>query len=469
MKQDKIEKLVTILIKAEGVEETIDKIDEFGDKVGETTEAAAAEADAAEPKIQTFLQRWRTQLALVAGAIGAIWGLSKYSQVASSSMNAFGSILGMIADTILITMLPELVGLMDWMIGFQEWVEELPEPVKKLTGYVVLLGWALKLLSWAGITKGITGLAGWGIGKLAAIFGITEAGGIVATLETMLVAGGGAAAASLLLSIGAGLLLGGGVVWLLDKIGVLDLIDETGRQMEEDMPGLFERLKHNPSIVAMGTLGIIVVDLVRGDWDSIWPDLKSKIYDEWWEIEMEKMAVWEKFFDDIRGPLLSWLNDAGAAIGEWCDAREATLQRWADRVSAIISNALNVVNLGWIDDILHQTGPGANNRNPGISVPPSQYYDPSWADRLKYQGSQASGGHIRATGKYSLEEGEYVMNRYETDQWARGGRSPTGGGSGDGGGITIQNVIIKGEWKSEESLYNDFVARLQRESRRVRG
>ena len=117
MKQDKIEKLVTILIKAEGVEETIDKIDEFGDKVGETTEAAAAEADAAEPKIQTFLQRWRTQLALVAGAIGAIWGLSKYSQVASSSMNAFGSILGMIADTILITMLPELVGLMDWMTG----------------------------------------------------------------------------------------------------------------------------------------------------------------------------------------------------------------------------------------------------------------------------------------------------------------------------------------------------------------
>lgn len=81
MANDKIEKLVNILIEAKGVEETEQALNPLYEERRRGSRDAKKGAEEAEPKSSLFLQRCKTQALILAAVIAGLWGLTKYSSV----------------------------------------------------------------------------------------------------------------------------------------------------------------------------------------------------------------------------------------------------------------------------------------------------------------------------------------------------------------------------------------------------
>ncbi|MFA7120264.1 MAG: hypothetical protein WC277_02175, partial [Bacilli bacterium] len=360
MANDKIDRLVNIIIDLKGAEETeksFKRVYEYAKKLAKESGTSSEEA---EPKVSRFLERWKLQAVTLGAAVAGLWTLTKYSSVASGMMNMFGASIGLLADMILVHLLGPVDWLTEGVLDLAEAFEDLPEPIQKVISYALGLYGAFRLLKTLGIlglistiVKGLLGLAGI---DLAAV-GLK----IVTALETAAASG----ALAFVGALAAGLLLGLAGVAALVYSGALDWVGEMGRAFEDKFPWLMDVLKQ--LLWPLAALGIAAIDLVTGRIDKIPGDVL--------QILQEVYAAWERTWGRI-------YSLAGAAIGMI--------------VTTIKTRVQGVVD--WIGGL----NPFAGWKAPSFSLPslPSLPYF-------------ASGGHVETTGLAMLHRGEYVQNAFK--------------------------------------------------------
>jgi len=171
----------------------------------------------------------------------------------------------------------------------------------------------------------------------------------------------------------------------------------------------------------LGALGTIIVDAITGNLDQIPGDLETignEVLDSLQDLSDSILSIFGTstqgivaYFLGIPDAVISGLSGAASAVGSWLSD-----------------------NIPFADQILG-------------SLSATHY---------------PSGGYVGASGLAWVEEGEYIQNRYQ-------GRTTTGTqASGGATGFSIGTLIMQGQWKDGEDLYQDFIRRMQRESRRVR-
>jgi len=434
MANDKIERLVNILIELKGAEETERAIDEMYDSAKKGSRDAKTGAEEAEPKINLFLQRWKTQALTLAAALGGLWGLARYSSVASGLVNMLGASVGLLGDTLLVHLAEPAEWVSEKLMGLAEWFDGLPEPIQKLTAYVLGLGVAFKVLKALGLTNLFTSIAG----GLLSLAGIDTSAGIIAGLETAMAGGGAAAAAAWLAAIGAGLALGLVGVGLLVYSGALDWVSDMGRAFEEKCPWAMDILKG--IFGSFASFGVVAIDIVTGRIDKI-PEDVGKVMDEVY-------AAWGRTWDRIRS-LISRVWDATlSTIGTAWDQAWNRIQTTAENTISSISSGIRSTIQGVVDWI------GSLNPFSGWQVP--SFSMPS-LPKLPFF---ASGGYVAETGLAMLHKGEYVTSSFKA-------KVRDGSEAKSAGRIQIQQVVLQGKFESEYDMYRRFLALLEREGRRA--
>lgn len=434
MAGDKIEKLVNILIEAKGAEETERAVDQVYDSAKKGSQGAKKGAEEAEPKISLFLQRWKTQALTLAAALGGLWGLARYSSVASGLVNMLGASVGLLGDTLLVHLAEPAEWVSEKLMDLAEWFDGLPEPIQKLTTYVLGLGIAFKILKALGLTSLFTSIAG----GLLSLAGVNVSGGIIAGMTAAMAAGGGAAAVAWITAVGAGIALGLAGVALLVHSGALDWVSEIGRAFEEKHPWLMDILKGLSG--PMGALGVAAIDLVTGRIDKI-PEDVGKVMDE-------SYAAWGRTWDRIKTLTGAVWEATLSVIGTAWDRAWGTLQ----------SVALNVITgiTSSIRDRIQSVVSWIGSLNPFSSWQVPSFSGLTSSIRLPYF---ASGGYVEETGLAMLHRGEYVTSSIQAKT-----RSGT---EREGKGISIGQVVLQGKFESEYDMYRKFLALLEREGKRV--
>ena len=407
MADDKIEKLVTILLELKGSDEVQKDLEKMYETATKGNRDAKKSSEDAEPKIARFLERWKTQALTLGAAIAGLWTLTKYSSVASGMVNMLGASIGLLGDMLLVHLVDPAAWASEKILELAEWFEALPEPIQKLASYVLGLYGAFKVLKALGITgifssiaKGLLGLAG-----------IDVAGGIIAGLETAMAGGGAAAAAAWLAAVAAGLAIGLAGVAALVYSGALDWIAEIGRGFEEQHQWLWDILKQ--IFWPLGALGVAVIDLVTGRIDKIPEDVGGVLKDTY--------EAWERTWDRIRSLV-------GGVI-------QAIVDGIRDKIRGVVD---------WIGGL----NPFASWKMPSFSMP---------SIKLPFF---ASGGHVEQTGLAMLHQGEYVTSSFKA-------KTRDGSDRGTGKGISIGQVVLQGKFDSEYDMYRKFISLLEREGRRV--
>ena len=407
MADDKIEKLVTILLELKGSDEVQKDLEKMYETATKGNRDAKKSSEDAEPKIARFLERWKTQALTLGAAIAGLWTLTKYSSVASGMVNMLGASIGLLGDMLLVHLVDPAAWASEKILELAEWFEALPEPIQKLASYVLGLYGAFKVLKALGITgifssiaKGLLGLAG-----------IDVAGGIIAGLETAMAGGGAAAAAAWLAAVAAGLAIGLAGVAALVYSGALDWIAEIGRGFEDKFPWLMDVLKQ--LFWPLGALGVAVIDLVTGRIDKIPEDVGGVLKDTY--------EAWERTWDRIRSLV-------GGVI-------QAIVDGIRDKIRGVVD---------WIGGL----NPFASWKMPSFSMP---------SIKLPFF---ASGGHVEQTGLAMLHQGEYVTSSFKA-------KTRDGSDRGTGKGISIGQVVLQGKFDSEYDMYRKFISLLEREGRRV--
>lgn len=129
MANDKIERLVNILIELKGADETERAIDEMYDSAKKVDRDAKTGAEEAEPKINLFLQRWKTQALTLAAALGGLWVLARCSSVASGLVNMLGASVGLLGDMLLVHLAEPAEWVSEKIMELAEWLGSLPTPI----------------------------------------------------------------------------------------------------------------------------------------------------------------------------------------------------------------------------------------------------------------------------------------------------------------------------------------------------
>lgn len=252
-----------IQLKAEGAEKAqgdIEKTTKALEKQGKVAQDGAK-------KNEAFMKRWGTSLGAIAVAAGGIYAVMKNSALAGAYMEEFGSILGVVGDSITTSLMPVLDPLMDllWLLAgaFEQLPSSIQAAVGALAGISVFAGIFDKLFG----TELLSTIWAWGSKIVGWLFG------------------------SITGAITAGIGLGLAVTWLLDKLGILEALSHAGKAVEEKIPTVFNLVK---IITApLGALGSVVINLVRGNFDKIIPDLIHILWDE----SLKK--VWEFAWDSV--------------------------------------------------------------------------------------------------------------------------------------------------------------------------
>ncbi len=406
---DRIEKLVNIIIDLKGAEETEKSFKRVYNYAKKMAEEAKKGSEEAEPKVSKFMERWKLQAVTLGAAIAGLWTLTKYSSVASGIFNMLGASIGLLADMILVHLVDPAAWASEKILELAEAFEDLPEPIQKVISYALGLYGAFRLLKTLGIlglistiVKGLLGLAGI---DLAAV-GLK----IVTALETAAASG----ALAFVGALAAGLLLGLAGVAALVYSGALDWVSEMGRAFEDRFPWVMDILKILFGSIA--SFGVVAIDLVTGRIDKI-PEDVGKVWDE-------MLAAWGRTWDRMKthvGPVIQAIVDG------------------------IRSKVQGVVD--WIGGL----NPFSSWQMPTFST--------TSLPRLPYF---ASGGYVERTGLAMLHAGEYVTNSFKATT-----RDSPRADAGGGKGVTIQQMILQGSFKDEYQMYMRFKTLLERETRRV--
>ncbi|MFA7121072.1 MAG: hypothetical protein WC277_06300, partial [Bacilli bacterium] len=151
---DRIEKLVNIIIDLKGAEETEKSFKRVYNYAKKMAEEAKKGSEEAEPKVSKFMERWKLQAVTLGAAIAGLWTLTKYSSVASGIFNMLGASIGLLADMILVHLVDPAAWASEKILELAEAFEDLPEPIQKVISYALGLYGAFRLLK----TLGILGL-----------------------------------------------------------------------------------------------------------------------------------------------------------------------------------------------------------------------------------------------------------------------------------------------------------------------
>lgn len=435
---DKIEKFVNILVEMKGADEVQRDLERMYEAAKKGANESAKSADEAEPRVSKFLERWKTQALTLGAALAALWGLSKYSSVASGLVSMFGASLGLLADVIL----QDLVDPMNWLseiiIDIADAFDGLPEPLRKIISYLTGLGIAIGILKKTGVLAFLSTLAA----RLLALGGVVVGeAGFIAALEAAMAAGGTAAAVAWGATFLAGIALGLAGVAILFHSGALDWIDKAGRAFEQKFPWFQDILK--TLWAPAGVLGVIAIDLVSGRIGEIPADVKRVLGESYDALKRTIDRILTIF-----GPVIDAIQVQWTVM--WNYVKTTAITTFTGLASSIRNTIQSVVN--WISGL----NPFSGWKLPSLSSLTSSFTLPFFA---------AGGHYVEEGGLAMLHKGEYITSSFraqvreapdERNELTRGG-----------GGISIGQVVLQGKFEDEHQMYRKFITLLEREGRRV--
>lgn len=315
-------------------------------------------------KIEGFMGKWKAGwIMMAAAAIASLYAVAKSSAVIGGYFREFGLLLGYFFDSIGEAMAPIIEPLLDWLWDLADAFDELPDFVKIATGAVIGLAAAIPTL--------LVGLAAlkWALTTLGITAGVTNA-------------------AMIALGVTLGLGVGIASVWVLAKTGVLDALNEMGRKFEEMHPIIMDFLKAMG--ILPGSLGVIAIDIVTGEFGRIPEDLKRV----WEEGGKAVINIWK------------WITDT---ISNMITLRYNQWMEWGHELKrgmAIIWNAIG--NAIWkpIQRAYNRIVEYVNKIISKIKSIPVVGSVASYASR--HIPSFQHGGYVPTTGLAMLHAGEHV-------------------------------------------------------------
>ena len=220
-----------------------DKVVRDEDRVDKAISKTAKNAEKNEKKIGRWMERHKTALtAIGAAAAGAMAGVIAASPSLRAALSGVYLEFSMLAMDIGERWAPAF----EWLEGIAGDIEEawdkLPEPLKDVISYGLLV--ALGFLAIAGAAAGLL----WLLGPLTAALGAEGLAGLLAGGLGLTTAAGGLTLLGAAVGVLGGLVLGGIVVWLLWKTGVLKAIEEAGARVGQfayNVGVVFGNLKDN--------------------------------------------------------------------------------------------------------------------------------------------------------------------------------------------------------------------------------
>jgi len=196
------------------------------DRVDKAISKTAKNAEKNEKKTKRWMERHKTALtAIGVAAAGAMAGVIAASPSLQAALSGVYLEFSMLAMDIGERWAPAF----EWLEGIagdltEAW-DKLPEPLKDVISYGLLV--ALGFLAIAGAAAGLL----WLLGPLTAALGAEGLAGLLAGGLGLTTAAGGLTLLGAAVGVLGGLVLGGIVVWLLWKTGVLKAIEEAGARV----------------------------------------------------------------------------------------------------------------------------------------------------------------------------------------------------------------------------------------------
>ena len=203
-----------------------DKVVRDEDRVDKAISKTAKNAEKNEKKTKRWMERHKTALtAIGVAAAGAMAGVIAASPSLQAALSGVYLEFSMLAMDIGERWAPAF----EWLEGIagdltEAW-DKLPEPLKDVISYGLLV--ALGFLAIAGAAAGLL----WLLGPLTAALGAEGLAGLLAGGLGLTTAAGGLTLLGAAVGVLGGLVLGGIVVWLLWKTGVLKAIEEAGARV----------------------------------------------------------------------------------------------------------------------------------------------------------------------------------------------------------------------------------------------
>lgn len=180
----------------------------------------AKTAQKSEGTTKRWMERHKTTLVAIGAATsGVMAGIIAASPDLSAAMGEVGLYFSMMAQEIGERWAPAFEKISDKVEALSNWFDKLPGPMKDVIAYGLLFG--LVMLTGSGIVAGLTWLLAplaTGLGVAGAALGLTGEGGLIAAA--------GLSTVTLGLAVLAGAILGGVVLWLLWKAGVIQAMED---------------------------------------------------------------------------------------------------------------------------------------------------------------------------------------------------------------------------------------------------
>jgi hypothetical protein len=283
---DEIDKAVNIIIATKGTEEATKEVETMHDKSHKGQEQLQRDSTKSAEATDLFTRKWKNELLMIGGALGVLYGLTKYSPVAASMLDLLGVSLGYLATVILIPLLPYVLLLSDYIFKAADAFDKLPAPIKEATALLLGAYGLFKLLKGLGVIdlavkvatagldalKWIWGLVGKPITQVVNFVAKEAAGGIDWLLdkwEKEMAAGGLRGAAAFLAAAAVGFVAGSLVVDLMDALGITKAIAKFGADVQAKFPALWDALK--VALAPMNVINDVARDIWNGDFSKI-PD-----------------------------------------------------------------------------------------------------------------------------------------------------------------------------------------------------
>jgi len=321
--------------------------------------------------IKGFLTKWKMGwIAVGTAAIGSLYALAKTSSYMSLWFEEAGGILQYFADSALAPLDPIVEDVLEHLLKFSDWFAKLPPKVRGAVGalgtvslVIGAIASAIKLLTtflkWVGLGKLIDliifpfkrlGRVVWAVlSRLGSVIGralviaLRGAGGIVIRWIPRLAGG--------ILGV-FGAVLGAmlTVTWILDKLGLVDkmiqALNIVAARLKEKVPTVF-----NLAVIITAPLlglGRLLIDIVRGQWDKILPDLKRIT---WERVGNAWQDLVKRTGDVFRVDLFNTIKNALTGIGSkiWNKIKEELhtvskhLKDWA---SGILGASPTLIQIG---------------------------------------------------------------------------------------------------------------------------
>lgn len=196
------------------------------DRVDKAISKTAKNAEKNEKKTKRWMERHKTALTAIGAATAtAMAGIIAASPSLQAALSGVYLEFSMLAMDIGERWAPAF----EWLEGIagdlvEAW-DKLPEPLKDVLSYGLLV--ALGFLAIAGAAAGLL----WLLGPLTTALGVDGLAGLLSGGLGLTTAAGGLTTLGIVVGVLSGIVLGGVVVWLLWKTGVLKAIEEAGARV----------------------------------------------------------------------------------------------------------------------------------------------------------------------------------------------------------------------------------------------